>query len=226
MRVAQIFLRLCTVVACLYLAFIFGNRFLEHRRHNPANDQENTAARQAFLHTYGATDVRILQFYARDRELVEGHTTVLCYGVLNAKAVRIEPPLDGVWPALNRCVDASPLHDTRYKLTAVAADGHEISESFTLPVVPDIAALPRITSFGIANKGVDQGRPYFKLSFTVENAETVEIDPPVIPILHRAPLGQFVVAPVKNTTYTLTVTDKHGHKAKREVKVTVEPNQL
>jgi len=217
----QLLLRLLILGAFLYLAGLFGNRLLDNRRRDGENGAE-ARARAAFLHTYGTTDLRILQFYARDGELVEGRSTVLCYGVLNAKAVRVDPPVDGVSPALNRCVEVAPLHDTRYTLTAEGADGQKVSESFTLVVVPDAAALPRITSFGIAQRGVDRGRPYFKLAFTVENAETVDVDPPVIPTLHRAPLGQFVVAPAKTTTYTLTVTGKHGRKTSRQVTVTVD----
>ncbi|HEV2448127.1 MAG TPA: hypothetical protein VGS58_19485, partial [Candidatus Sulfopaludibacter sp.] len=155
----------------------------------------------------------------RDGRLVEGHSTVLCYGVLNAKTVRIEPPVEGVSPALNRCVEVAPLHDTRYTLTAEAADGHTATESFTLSVAPDPETLPRIKTFGIARQGVDRGRPFFVLSFTVDNAETVAVDPPVIPVLHRAPMGQFTVAPEKSTTYTLTATGKYGHKVQKQVRV-------
>jgi hypothetical protein len=219
--ILQLLLRLALLAAGLYLAGVFGNRLLEYRRRDFAKEREQASANTTFLHTYGGTDVRILQFYARDGELVEGRSTVLCYGVLNAKAVRIEPAVEGVSPALSRCVEVAPLRDTRYTLTAEGAEGRTISEAFTLKVVPDAESLPRIKSFGIARRGMDRGRPYFVLSFTVENAETVDIDPPVIPTLHHAPLGRFEVAPEKTTTYTLTVTGKHGHKVKKQVKVIV-----
>ncbi len=221
-HLARLLTRLALLGSAVYLAAVFGGRFLNSRRPNLRNESKESEARQSFLHTYGADDVRILQFYARDREVVEGRSTVLCYGVLNAKAVKLDPPMEGVGPALNRCVEVAPLRETRYTLTAEDANGRTVSESFSLPVVADTAALPRIVSFGVVQRGVDRGRPYFKLAFTVENAETVDVDPPVIPTLHRAPLGQFVVAPTKTTTYTLTVTGKHGHKTSREVKVSVD----
>jgi len=218
---AQMLLRLALLAAFLYLAGVFGSRLLEYRRRDVAREAEESKANSAFLHTYGGSAVRILQFYARDGHMVEGRSTVICYGVLNAKSVRIEPPVDGVSPALNRCVEVAPQHDTQYTLTAEGDDGKVISASFHLAVVPDEESLPRIRSFQVARQGVDRGRPYFVLSFTVENAETVDIDPPVIPTLHKAPLGQFTVAPEKSTTYTLTVTGKHGHKATRQLKVSV-----
>lgn len=222
---AQVLLRLLALGAVFYLAGVFGKRFLESR-HTGGEVPADARTRQAFLHEYGGSDLRILQFYARDGHLVEGRSTVLCYGVLNAKSLRVDPPVDGVSPALNRCVEVAPLHDTRYTLTAEGADGKTVSESFTLAVVPDAAALPRIKSFGIAHKGIDRGRPYFKLAFQVENAETVDVDPPVIPTLHGAPMGQFVVTPAATTTYKLTVTGKHGHKTSRQLEVKVDLPQL
>src|SRR5579872_5254629 len=184
---SQLLLRLALLAAIVYLAGVFGSRWLERRAHDFGREHQEAQANKAFLNTYGGSAVKILQFYARDGHLVEGRSTVLCYGVLNAKAVRIQPAVDGVSPALNRCVEVAPLHDTRYTLTAEGDDGRSISESFDLAVVPDEESLPHIKSFGIARHGVDRGRPYFVLSFAVDNAVTVEIDPPVIPTLHGAP---------------------------------------
>jgi hypothetical protein len=219
--ISQWILRLALAGAILYLAGTFGGRLLGRHPRDLAREQSQAQSNAAFLRTYGASDLRILQFYARDGVLLQGHSTVLCYGVLNATAVHIEPKVEGVSPALNRCLEVAPLHDTRYTLTAEAADGRTSSVSFQLAVVPDPATLPRITSFRIARQGIDRGRPYFVLSFNVENAEMVEVDPPVIPALHRAPLGQFEVAPDRSTTYTLTVTGKYGHKVSRQLKVTI-----
>jgi hypothetical protein len=216
-----ILLRLALLAALVYLAVVFGSRLTGRHARDLAKEREQAQANRSFLNTYGGNAVKILQFYARDGHLVEGRSTVLCYGVLNARSVRIEPPVNGVSPALNRCVEIAPLRDTHYTLTAEGDDGRTVSDSFDLAIVPDEESLPKIKSFGIARQGVDRGRPYFVLSFAVENAETVDIDPPVIPTLHRAPLGQFTVAPERSTTYTLTVTGKRGHKATRQLKVTV-----
>ena len=54
-----------------------------------------------------------------------GETAQLCYGVSNAKTVRIEPrPACGVWPSLARCVEVAPTKDTAYSLTAEDGKGN------------------------------------------------------------------------------------------------------
>lgn len=75
----------------------------------------------------------ILQFYGTPR-ISPGASGLLCYGVLNAKAVRLDPPVERVWPALSRCFDVSPAATTRYTLTAEGADGASASRSFEVTV--------------------------------------------------------------------------------------------
>jgi len=38
--------------------------------------------------------VKIVQFYARAAEIVDGDRDVICYGVRNVKDVRLEPPVE------------------------------------------------------------------------------------------------------------------------------------
>jgi len=207
----------------VYLAWIFGLRALATWRWNRAHASPE-ASNQAFLRIYGGSELKILQFYSPEASVVEGSTGKICYGVVNAKSVRIEPHLEGVYPAISRCIDVAPQHETRYTLTAEGQDGRTISQSFVLGVRPDQASLPRITSLAIRKSERDYtGKWIFSLSFAAENPEEVSIDPPVFPTLHRSPRGDFYVAPRKTTTYTLTVTGKHGHKAQRELTVQVPP---
>jgi hypothetical protein len=162
--------------------------------------------------------VKIVQFYAREGVVTEGGATVICYGVLNAKAVRIDPPIADIWPSLNHCIEVRPAQETRYTLTAQGADGTSVAQSFTLRTAADKALLPKITSFRVlACKKDYLGEPLFKLSFTDQNAEEVWVEPAVIPTLHRAPYGEFYATP---GTYTLSVKGKYGHVARQ--KLTVE----
>jgi hypothetical protein len=62
-----------------------------------------------------------------------GHTN-LCYGVTGAKTVTLEPPVGEVWPALTRCVPASPHKDTEYTLVADDGSGHKATETITVKV--------------------------------------------------------------------------------------------
>ena len=166
--------------------------------------------------------VKITAFYARDLLVTEGAPTVLCYGVANAKSVFLDPPVESITPSLNRCIEVRPKAETRYTLTAVGSAGESVSESVTIRVGADQSTLPRITSFQIDGKQKDYaGQTIFTLSFGVQNAVEVSIDPPAFPPLHGAPTGQFSVKPEKTTTYTLTVKGKNGHVARRELTVEV-----
>jgi hypothetical protein len=44
--------------------------------------------------------------------------------VANAKNVAFDPPIDNVWPSMNRCVDVSPKKSTTYTLVADDGAGH------------------------------------------------------------------------------------------------------
>jgi hypothetical protein len=177
-----------------------------------------------FERAYGGTAVKIVQFYSREGTLFEGSTTVLCYGLANARSVRIEPPVEGVSVSVNNCVEVAPERDTRYTLTAEGNDGHVVSESFVLKVRPDPDALPKITSFRMTKHEIDHGRHIFSLAFSQRNGELVDIDPPAFPTLHGAPNGSFYVSPAKTTEYTLTVTGKKGRQVRRQLTVEVPGN--
>ncbi|HTX38924.1 MAG TPA: hypothetical protein VME43_28060 [Bryobacteraceae bacterium] len=78
--------------------------------------------------------VRILQFYASVGILTAGQRALLCYGVENARSITISPSIDGVYPALSRCVEILPQHTTHYVIMAEGYDGRVATQSFTLAV--------------------------------------------------------------------------------------------
>lgn len=171
-----------------------------------------------------AEKVKILAFYPREETIIEGGTTLLCYGVTNAKSVRIDPPVEGVSPAFSRCVEVEPKSETRYTLTAEGFDGRIAAQSCTVHVGPDVAGMPKITSFRIEGAQKDySGATVFTLSFADQNAEEVSISPGNFPTLHGSPSGQFSVKPDKTTTYTLTVKAKNGHVVEQKLTVEVPP---
>ncbi len=222
LRQAEVFVRVAAVIALAYLLYVFLARHSSERRFSGQHAAPG-AAPTAFDATYGGAELRILQFYARDGVLYEGKSTLICYGVVNAKSVAIDPPIEAVYPALSRCVETTPKRDTRYVLTAEGQNGKTVSSSFTVRVQADPDSLPRITSFGINRHTVEKGRDIYVLAFAFQNGKNVSIDPPVFsPIEDSAPFGQFFVAPDKTTTYTLTVTGKFGHKAQKKLTVEVK----
>src|SRR4051812_46876913 len=78
--------------------------------------------------------VKILQFYVNVGTLTAGQKAQLCYGVANAKSVRISPSLQNVYPSSNRCVEIGPEHTTHYTILAEGYDGQVAMQSLTLPV--------------------------------------------------------------------------------------------
>jgi hypothetical protein len=94
----------------------------------------------SWIHARGAVPggVRILLFRASVGALVEGQKAELCYGVENARTVRIAPGPEGstgqVYPSAHRCVGIWPQHTTHYTLMAIGYDGSAATRSLTLPV--------------------------------------------------------------------------------------------
>jgi hypothetical protein len=134
MRRIQPFLWVASAVAVAYTAWVFTGRLFEHKTLEHRTQQKTLANNPQFDRTYGGSEVRILEFYARDGVLAPGKSTLLCYGVLNATEVRIEPAVDGVRPALNRCVDVAPQKTTSYTLSAAGANGANVSRAVTIVV--------------------------------------------------------------------------------------------
>ena len=219
---AQIPLSVGAILAVAYLGYVLLARYTATRHWAARQKSAEAAPDPKFEATYGGTALKILLFYARDGVLTEGQSTVICYGVINAKSVRIDPPVAGVYPALNKCVEVQPEHDTKYTLTAEGNDGKTATAEFALAVKPDIANRPKITQFQVVKHSLELGHHYFTIAFRFENARTVMIDPPVFSTIQdSAPWGQCVVAPETTTTYTLTVVGKKGRKASKQLTVDV-----
>jgi len=78
--------------------------------------------------------VRILRFYTTTQSVVRGDKVQLCYGVANAKSVRISPSLQPLAPVANRCLEIVPDHTTHYTILAEGFDGNVVSKVLTLVV--------------------------------------------------------------------------------------------
>jgi hypothetical protein len=96
---------------------------------------------RAWLRPVGAAPgpVRIIQFYASTGLVAAGEKALLCYGVENARSIRISPHLGGIYPAFSRCLEIVPEHTTHYTLLAEGFDGRVTSRSFTVAVQIDPA---------------------------------------------------------------------------------------
>jgi hypothetical protein len=117
--------------------------------------------------------VGITQFYARSGVMTEDDPNVICYGVRNARSVRIEPPVVTLTPALNRCFLIEPHQDTTYKLVAEGTDGSQASESFRVRVKP---APPAILMFTTSERKIPRGEAV-TICYGVAHASAVRIEP-------------------------------------------------
>ena len=121
-------------IALMYVGWIFFSRWQENREIERKAAEEKKAADQSVVEMLGGNQFAILNFYASPGEIRRGETAQLCYGVSNAKTVRIEPQTSAVWPSYSRCVDVAPKKDTTYTLTAEDAAGHIKTATVTVKV--------------------------------------------------------------------------------------------
>jgi hypothetical protein len=119
------------------------------------------------------TAVKITQFYPRVWSMPHTDHNTICYGVENAKNVRLEPPIANVWPTVNRCFWAEARQDTTYKLIAEGFDGTSTSESFSIHVTP---TPPSITFMAVSHKEIQKGDAV-TVCYGVANTKTVKLQP-------------------------------------------------
>jgi hypothetical protein len=122
------------IVAALYAGWILWSRHQATVEAVQAQKAQEAQRDETVVRELGGDSLRILSFYATPGVVRPGEKALVCYGVSNAKTVKIEPPLDDVGPSLSRCLEAHPRKTTEYTLTARDAAGHEARQSFTLQV--------------------------------------------------------------------------------------------
>lgn len=109
------------------------NREIDERAKTRQNAKQIDDDRRT-VEMLGGNRFEIVNFYASPSVLRRGESAQVCYGVSNAKSVRLEPPDAPVWPAYSRCFDVTPKKDTTYTLTATDANGTAKVSSVTVKV--------------------------------------------------------------------------------------------
>ena len=104
------------------------------RRAAEEDVREKAASAKRAYDSLGGSQFAILNFYATPSQIHPGEAMQLCYGVSNAKEVKLDPPVASVWPSVTRCVAASPRKETTYTLTAVDAQGNTKTAALTVKV--------------------------------------------------------------------------------------------
>ncbi len=165
----------------------------------------------------GPGNVEIAQFYTTSVHISRGDSALICYSVHHARALRLDPPVDRIWPSVHRCLSVEPAQTTTYTLWATGGDGQEVSRTCRVEVGP---AQPRFVLLATSEKNLHPGEQ-LALCYGVQNAVSVRLDPPgtTLPALEKACL-QF--RPPVTTQYTLTATSAEGLTASERFNVKVQ----
>jgi hypothetical protein len=126
------------VVASLSVAFVVISRWqdrrnLEQKAAQKLAEKQHEQDRVA-VEQLGGKEFQILSFYASPTVIRRGQTAQLCYGVANAKSVRLEPETPPVWPSVAHCVDVSPTKSITYTLTIEDGAGKTQSQNVEVKV--------------------------------------------------------------------------------------------
>jgi hypothetical protein len=125
-------------IALLVVLWILFSRWQENRsierRASAESARKQLENDRITLEQLGGKDLAIQSFYAFPGAVHKGENAQLCYGVANAKTVKLEPQPNPVWPSYARCVSVSPQKTTTYTLTISDASGNTITQSLQVKV--------------------------------------------------------------------------------------------
>ena len=123
------------IIAALYLAWVFYSRHESDVAAQQAAAAKEQQQRQRTIDAvFGSGEIKFSTFSADSGLLKRGEHTQLCYGVENAKTVRLDPPIEPIKPTYRNCLEIAPTKTTTYTITADDGKGHTKSESLTIQV--------------------------------------------------------------------------------------------
>jgi hypothetical protein len=123
------------IIAALYVAWTFWSRYQDAKQAaEAAEERKAQAQKEVYDQISQHGELTFTTFEAADGVLKPGQTTELCYGVVNAKTVKLDPPVENIKPSFRHCLDISPKHTTTYTITADDGAGHTKTASLTVRV--------------------------------------------------------------------------------------------
>lgn len=118
----------------LYLGFTYYSRWRDNRELMRRLEERRQSQEPRIPENYRGTELKIVNFYASPSVINKGQKAQLCYAVINSAKVRIEPPVENVWPSLSRCVAVTPESTTTYRLIAEDEKGNTKKAGATIEV--------------------------------------------------------------------------------------------
>jgi len=126
-------------VVALVVGWILFSRWSENKRIDSQSSERKKQTQQesdrTTLEQMGGKELDIQAFYASPGAVHRGESVQLCYGVANAKTVKLEPQDNPVWPSYSRCVDVKPTKTTTYTLTIDDGAGNSKTQSLEAKVL-------------------------------------------------------------------------------------------
>ncbi|MBA3973326.1 MAG: hypothetical protein C0504_03790 [Candidatus Solibacter sp.] len=117
--------------------------------------------------------LRILMFYSAEAAPRPGRPATVCYGVVNAVKVRLEPALAAVSPSASRCFSVTVDRPQMLTLTATGKGGEEAVAAFRLGVK---TPRPVITSLQLSTFTPKRGEAV-TLCYGTKFATSVRLEP-------------------------------------------------
>lgn len=112
------------LIAALYAGWVVFSRWNETRQARRAAEASEVERARKDVELNGGSQLKITMLYATPDTVSKGQPAQICYGVVNAKNIAFNPPIENTWPSRNRCVDVLPKHSTTYTLVADDGAGH------------------------------------------------------------------------------------------------------
>jgi hypothetical protein len=134
----MVYSSIALAIVVLVVGWILVSRWMENRGIERRAREERTLKQQEqdriTVEQLGGKELAIQNFYATPGLVRRGETVQICYGVANAKTVRLEPQSNPVWPSYSRCVDVKPTKTTTYTLTIADISGNTKTQSLEVKV--------------------------------------------------------------------------------------------
>lgn len=123
------------ILAALYVGWTFYSRHLsdEQAAQAVAEKEQAERKRQADL-IFGGGEVKIVSYSVDKATMARGESADLCYGVVNATKVVIDPHVEDSKPSAYHCLTVAPKATTTYSITASNDKGDSKSLAVTVRV--------------------------------------------------------------------------------------------
>ena len=126
---------IAVVIAALYVAWVFYSRHEANSKAQQELAAKESEHRQREAQTIFGSGGLSFRTWSADKSVVRtGESAHICYGIVAAKTVKIDPPVADLKPSYLHCFEVAPKSTTTYTITATDAGGHTASQQLTIQV--------------------------------------------------------------------------------------------